>query len=137
MGDSMKAALLPAMLLCFAGSTTRAEAANWVIATAPGAPVAIYYDSLSIARSGTTATIWVLYDYSSPYTDSGETYSSAVIQMTIDCAARMITSSSNEVDYAGRMQGGAVVARHPEAYASQKAIVPGSANDSLYHAACG
>lgn len=133
----MKAALLPAMLLCFAASTTRAEAANWVIATAPGAPVTIYYDSLSIARAGTTATIWVLYDYSSPLTNSGETYSSVVVQMTINCPGRIIAGSSNETDYAGRMQSGAVVGRHPEFYTSQKVIIPGTANDNLYHAACG
>ena len=133
----MKAALLPAMLVCYAASTTPAKAADWVIATAPGASVTIYYDSLSKARTGSTATIWVLYDYNSPYTDSGETYSSVVEKMTIDCPARMITSSSEETDYSGRMQSGTVVGRHPEAYASSKVVIPGSANDNIYHAACG
>jgi|GEM_PF-3809659 len=133
----MKYALIPTLLLSFAAFTTKAEAANWVIASARGAPVAIYYDSLSISRTATTATIWVLYDYSSPETASGETYSSVVVRLTMDCTARMISAESNETLYSGRMGGGAVVSQYPGAIEAQKVVVPGSANDDVYRAACG
>jgi hypothetical protein len=132
----MRVLTVTALALSMAALAGGASAANWVVATAPSASVALYYDSSSISREGSLAKVWVLYNFNSPYTDRGVTMSSFVELETIDCPAHKFIAVEQETDYSGTWRNGSVVAQHPDWHVVDHAIIPGSANDNIYRAAC-
>jgi hypothetical protein len=86
-----------------------ASQAAWV-ADGKGDRFTVYLDPATVVKSGNTAKVWTLYDYSAMQTGAdGQKYLSARIQTEIDCKESRLRLG--ELAYhAGRMGAGDVVA---------------------------
>ena len=95
----------------------------------------VYVDLATIRKTGSTATMWTLFDYKQAQHVRGTTHLSMIVQGEFDCSEAQQTRRLYLVFYSENMQGGNVV-WSGQGDRKWEPMVPGTTGESLWQFLC-